>query len=169
MPDVTLVLRVPEELQEAIINIVDQIISIKDQVSPGNTEKEEYIKDAAAENPQGFQPPSFEEVRLYMMRRCSPVNPGRFYSWMKEHNWIDGRGNPITDWKQKVEDWEKKSLESPKPKWQQNKSRKAAQQTIHTKEPMQTPPTDDLERLEKMMGIKKEEKNNGDGNDRSDS
>lgn len=176
MAEATLVFRVPVELQDIIINVVDQILNVKDllssppykysdisdskennnilynaaNVATGKEEskedKREIVKEKneeTKEEPRGFQPPSYDEVFSYLRERNSPVNPGRFYNWMKDHNWTDGRGDPITDWKKKVEDWERKSLElAPK----QTKVQKLnSQLQSHTKE--HTPQRDDTHKL----------------------
>lgn len=133
MADATLVFRVPIELQDIVINVVEQILRVREENYTDNNnggklsrnintnasyaanthkeEEKEIYKEKDEESPKGFRPPSYEEVFSYMRDRNSPVNPGRFYNWMKDHNWVDGRGEPITDWKKKVEDWEKKALE----------------------------------------------------------
>ena len=192
MAEATLVFRVPVELQDIIINVVDQILNVKDllssppyknsdiafsstgiasvasnskennnitlynaaNVATGKEEskedKREIVKEKneeTKEEPRGFQPPSYEEVFSYLRERNSPVNPGRFYNWMKDHNWTDGRGDPITDWKKKVEDWERKSLElAPK---QTRVQKLNSQLQSHTKE--HTPQRDDTAKLYKRL------------------
>lgn len=46
------------------------------------------------------------DVLAFCKERNSPVDGSRFFSYYDGRGWIDGRGNPITDWKAKLIEWE---------------------------------------------------------------
>lgn len=57
-----------------------------------------------------FIPPTLEEVRAYCRERNSPVDPEQFYEYFTadpERQWIDSKGQPVLNWKQKLVTWEK--------------------------------------------------------------
>jgi hypothetical protein len=65
----------------------------------------------SAKNGNDFIPPTLEEVREYCKQRGSPVDPTRFYDYFEARNWIDSKGNPVQNWKQKFLTWTRKELE----------------------------------------------------------
>lgn len=59
----------------------------------------------------GTAQPTREEVREYVRSRNSPVDPDRFYDFYTadpEKAWIDSKGKPVTNWKQKLISWERR-------------------------------------------------------------
>jgi hypothetical protein len=75
-----------------------------------NTNRKKYIK-------KDFIPPTLEEVEEYCKSRNSNVNPKNFYEFFDKGNWIDSKGQPVINWKQKLITWEsyqpKKTEEKP--------------------------------------------------------
>lgn len=55
---------------------------------------------------QPLSPPSLEEIEAYCKERNSPVNPKRFFDYFEAGGWVDGKGNPVLNWKQKLITWE---------------------------------------------------------------
>lgn len=55
-----------------------------------------------------FVPPTLEEVEAYCKERNSSVDPKQFYEYFSEGGWIDSKGNPVRNWKQKLITWEGK-------------------------------------------------------------
>ena len=55
-----------------------------------------------------FTPPTLEEIKEFCAQRDSPVDPNRFYDFFEAGNWIDTKGNPVKNWKQKLITWERK-------------------------------------------------------------
>ena len=55
---------------------------------------------------QPFSPPTLEEVKAYCKERNSCVNPKRFFDYFEAGGWVDGKGNPVLNWKQKLITWE---------------------------------------------------------------
>lgn len=64
---------------------------------------------AGDEQPEkdGFVPPTLEEVTAYCKERKSSVDPKRFYDFFNAGHWIDSRGSPVKNWKQKLISWER--------------------------------------------------------------
>ena len=54
-----------------------------------------------------FTPPKIEEVRAYCEERKSPVDPEQFWNYFNEGGWVDAKGQPVRNWKQKLLTWEK--------------------------------------------------------------
>lgn len=68
-------------------------------------------KEEAAPRKKGeFVPPTLEEVTEYCKSRQSIVDPKAFFDYFKEGKWIDSRGNPVLNWKQKIITWENKNI-----------------------------------------------------------
>ena len=156
MADATLIFTVPVELKDVVIDVVGKIVGIKDtiysaaaastgeEISYATSDAKEVEKEKEKEE-ESFEPPTFETVRWYMRSRRSPISPERFYNWMEKHNWHDGNGQPIVDWKKKVEDWEARQVVKTPYK------NTAQQQKRNTQ--------DDAERLHRLLNIKEDNKN----------
>lgn len=57
-----------------------------------------------------FTPPTLEEVKAYCEHRHSSVDPVQFFEYFTadpERQWIDAKGNKVTNWKAKILTWEK--------------------------------------------------------------
>ena len=59
-----------------------------------------------------FTPPTLEEVQAYCKQRNNSVDPKDFFDYYNESGWIDKKGDPVRNWKQKVIMWER--YEKPK-------------------------------------------------------
>ena len=55
---------------------------------------------------QPFIPPTLEEVQAYCESRGNKVDAKQFFDYFDAGNWIDSKGNPVKNWKQKVITWE---------------------------------------------------------------
>jgi hypothetical protein len=53
-----------------------------------------------------FVPPTLEEVKEYANKRNSYVDAERFYDYYTAGKWIDSKGIPVRNWKQKFITWE---------------------------------------------------------------
>lgn len=58
-----------------------------------------------------FTPPTLEEVTAYAKLRNSSVDPKRFFEYFNtpdanDRTWIDSKGQPVKNWKQKFLTWE---------------------------------------------------------------
>jgi hypothetical protein len=57
-----------------------------------------------------FTPPTLEEVKAYCEQRHSSVDPIQFFEYFTadpDRQWIDAKGNKVTNWKAKILTWEK--------------------------------------------------------------
>lgn len=79
-----------------------------ENVNKDNSLVLEKDKGGAGGKGKAFTPPTLEEVKAYCRERGNDVDPEKFYSYFSEGNWIDGRGNPVKNWKQKLITWEGK-------------------------------------------------------------
>ena len=52
-------------------------------------------------------PVDMQEVAEFCFERNSPVDPYRFYDYYSKRGWLGADGKPLTNWKQKVIDWER--------------------------------------------------------------
>ena len=72
-------------------------------------EKEKDIKESSKEKKtraKQFKPPTLEEVTAYCQERNSSVDPKTFYEFFEAGKWIDSKGSPVRNWKQKLLTWE---------------------------------------------------------------
>ena len=72
-------------------------------------------KDRKEKNNKKFVPPTFEEVEAYAKERGDKVDPKFFFDYFTEGKWIDSKGNPVRNWKQKMVSWEKHNPPQAKP------------------------------------------------------
>lgn len=88
--------------------------------------------ETKAEKRKDFTPPTLEEIKEFCAQRNSPVDPNRFYDFFEAGNWVDTKGNPVRNWKQKFITWERKEVE-------RNGGNTAAGESIPAKVSGQTP------------------------------
>ena len=55
-----------------------------------------------------FAPPTLDEVKAYVTEKGLGVDPVKFFDYFTEGNWIDSKGNPVRNWKQKLLTWANK-------------------------------------------------------------
>lgn len=53
-----------------------------------------------------FTPPTLEEVEKYCKERNNNVDAKKFFDYFSASEWVDSKGNPVRNWKQKVITWE---------------------------------------------------------------
>lgn len=81
-------------------------------VQPGN--KDNSISYPSIKNPsiknrrdrKPFIPPTLEDVEKYCKERNNGVDAKKFFDYFDAADWIDSKGNPVRNWKQKVITWE---------------------------------------------------------------
>lgn len=74
-------------------------------------------RDPKKEDLNDFIPPTLEEIQAYCEERHSPVNPKTFFEYFSASDWIDSRGSPVKNWKQRIIAWESdEGKENRKPK-----------------------------------------------------
>ena len=53
-----------------------------------------------------FIPPTLEEVEKYCQERKNNVDAKKFFDYFNASDWVDAKGNPVRNWKQKIITWE---------------------------------------------------------------
>lgn len=54
-----------------------------------------------------FVKPTLEEIQAYCQERNNNVDPQKFFDYFSASNWVDSKGNPVRNWKQKIITWER--------------------------------------------------------------
>lgn len=62
-----------------------------------------------------FIPPTLQEVTDYCRERNNNIDSHHFLDYYTASGWIDGKGNPVRNWRQKVIYWENNPLFLPPP------------------------------------------------------
>ena len=57
---------------------------------------------------------TLDAVLEFCRERNSPVDGARFFKYYDGRGWIDGAGNKITDWREKLIEWEGNGMNKPK-------------------------------------------------------
>ena len=57
-------------------------------------------------NTKRFTPPTLEEVEAYCKERKNNVDAKKFFDFYDAAEWVDSKGTPVKNWKQKVITWE---------------------------------------------------------------
>ena len=78
----------------------------KNSIDKHSLEKDKIERDAHARARETFIPPTLEEVTEFCKSRGSPVDPVKFHEYFSVGNWMDGKGYPVKNWKQKLISWE---------------------------------------------------------------
>lgn len=90
----------------------------------------EYIGDESKPNQKPkrkpFIPPTVEEIEAYCKKRNNQVDAQKFFDYYDEAKWHDGKGEKVRNWKQKVITWEKNSINSSKPKSNEQPKQKSS-------------------------------------------
>ena len=82
--------------------------AINNKETNNKQEKENPISNEIGQKKSPrFSPPTFEEVADYIRERGSKVDAKVFYDYFSAGGWIDAKGQPVRNWKQKIITWEK--------------------------------------------------------------
>lgn len=63
---------------------------------------------------KAFVKPTVEEIAAYCKERKNGIDPERFFDFYEAKGWMVS-GDPMTDWKSKVRDWEKNERNTTQP------------------------------------------------------
>ena len=85
--------------------VTDEKPMVTDE-EPNKKENKKEKENKTIKEKKKFTPPSFEEVEAYCKGRNSSVNPKDFFDYFDTGHWIDSRGEPVRNWKQKIITWE---------------------------------------------------------------
>ena len=94
----------------------------KDKDKDKEEDKDKDKKKRNKRKTNSFCPPSLEEIKAYCKERNSTVDPKRFFDYFDAGGWVDGKGNPVRNWKQKLITWETHSNTGQQVKKQRNTS-----------------------------------------------
>ena len=92
------------ENRDKILEIRDKEIDIRE--SEYNTRARARAREEHSEK-ESFKPPTLDEVIAFSKERNSKVDPKRFFDFFDTGHWIDSRGSPVLNWKQKFISWER--------------------------------------------------------------
>ena len=81
-----------------------------------NTNKQNTKRRSTKKQSTEFVPPTLEEVKTYCKERKNNVDPKKFFDYFDASDWVDSKGNPVRNWKQKVITWESNQKPEEKPK-----------------------------------------------------
>ena len=64
-------------------------------------------KDIEKKPQKRFVKPTLDEIKAYCQERNNNVDPQKFFDFYDAAHWIDSKGKPVKNWKQKVIGWER--------------------------------------------------------------
>lgn len=73
--------------------------------SIGKVSKDKSTPKAPSKK-RAFTPPTLEEITAYCKERGNDVDAKKFFDYFTAADWVDSRGNPVKNWKQKIITWE---------------------------------------------------------------
>lgn len=108
------------EAWDVICQSSDSQVTVKchtqDRVGKDSIVQDNYIEGIPqAESPtppkpkkgkKEFIPPTLEEVQEYCRQRKNNVDAKKFFDYFDASGWVDSKGKPVLNWKQKVITWE---------------------------------------------------------------
>ena len=76
------------------------------QIVTNRDNRIEKKKEEKVEKEESPNHPTIEEVRAYAKERNSVIDPDFFFDYFSTRNWIDKKGDPVKNWKNKFVTWE---------------------------------------------------------------
>ncbi len=112
--------RYGEKEIEKEIDIEDISSSLRSEDMGGGAPSEPKTPESGKRTAVKFVPPTLEEVEAYAATRNSTVDPKRFFEYFNTpdaqgRTWLDSKGNPVKNWKQKFLTWEGRDSGKGKP------------------------------------------------------
>ena len=80
-----------------------ELVKVSDIEAP---EEEPPTPTKPTKKKKAFVPPTLEDVQAYCRERQNGVDAKRFYDYFTASGWVDSKGKPVLNWKQKVITWE---------------------------------------------------------------
>ena len=74
---------------------------------PNGNQSLPKVNETKVKESKRFIEHTLEEITDYCKSRNSNVNPKTFYDYFTAGKWIDSKGHPVKNWKQKIITWEK--------------------------------------------------------------
>jgi hypothetical protein len=72
----------------------------------GNNTPTNTTRKRESTKKKSFVPPTLEEVEKYCESRNNAVDAKKFFDYFTASDWVDAKGNPVRNWKQKIITWE---------------------------------------------------------------
>lgn len=96
-------------IDSAVITCLPDGIPVVDagKVSIGKLSKGKNSKGESPKQKKEFTPPNLQEIEKYVKEKQFNIDAKFFYNYYTEGNWIDGKGNEVKNWKQKIITWDK--------------------------------------------------------------
>ena len=96
-------------IDSAVITCLPDGIPVVDagKVSIGKLSKGKDSKGESPKPKKEFIPPTLQEIEKYVKEKQFNIDAKFFYNYYTEGNWIDGKGNEVKNWKQKIITWDK--------------------------------------------------------------
>jgi hypothetical protein len=98
------------ELRSRLVNFTRQdskkCEADSEKVRHSNTRNKPSTNTTNKREKKPFIPPTLEEVEAYCKSRNNNVDAKRFFDYFDASDWVDGKGNKVRNWKQKVITWE---------------------------------------------------------------
>ena len=69
-------------------------------------DKEQMLKEIKKKSRATFQAPTLDEVAAYCRERGNGIDPTAFIDYYQQQKWKLSNGNPMSDWKAAVRNWE---------------------------------------------------------------
>ena len=79
-----------------------------------NTKKEKMYKKEKSH--VDFVVPTLEEVAEYCKERNNNIDPQVFFDYYSKADWVDSKGEPVRNWKQRMISWEARDSKAPEPR-----------------------------------------------------
>ena len=86
----------------------NEIENKKEKENENEIEIEKKSYNGRDRPPARFVPPTVEEVKAYCQERKNAVDPQCFVDYYTANGWVQGKGNPIKDWRATVRTWERR-------------------------------------------------------------
>lgn len=99
----------PSKEKPMVTDEKPMVIDTKPMVTdeePNKKENKKEKENKTIKEKKKFTPPTLEEVEAYCKERNSPVSPKDFFDYFDTGHWIDSKGKPVRNWKQKIITWE---------------------------------------------------------------
>lgn len=103
-----------EQKQQLHANAANASKSSKDEDEDKDKDKDEDKKGNSARKAR-FTPPTYDEVLSYAEERGVPSLAKPFFEYFDTGKWVDAKGQPVRNWKQKFLTWESKEREKGTP------------------------------------------------------
>ena len=90
-------------------------------------EKKEKKENKKGSKRKTFTPPTLKEIEDYIKEKQLNVDANKFFTYFEAGNWIDGKGNKVKSWKQKLITWDNHNYGNNNSKFKNDESKQKEQ------------------------------------------